>query len=231
MKIPEKLAPILEQISMKINSLDDKSRYYLFGFVLLSVFILDYFAFMSPQLAALRKITPQISITKSDIETLKHDQKSLPEYRLEIDALKEKVDIAQIKVRSRNEVPLILEAISNTASKNKIRIDEIMPKPDDQVKLIGDNDRQYYSLPIVLEAKSSYHDFGRFLNQVEQGNIFLTVKDFTIRNLPDSKMNSIKLTLLAIVYEKMTKEMLSEMSKDKAKNKAMDPAQSKDKKK
>ena len=196
-------ANISDKISLIFEKVDGKNRYYVFVGVLLAVFLLDYFLLMGPQLEALRKISPEIDITSSNIKKVKEDMKKLDAYRGDLARVSEKFDKANLKIKSRDEVSIILEFIAQIASETGVKIDQIMPDTLDQELLAENNQRKYFDLPIYMEARSSYHDFGRFLNKINQSDLSLRVGTFTIVATSDMRYHAIKLTFKATVFEEV----------------------------
>jgi len=70
---------------------------------------------------------------------------------------------------------------------------------------LKNNDGKYFALPILIECRSGYHDFGRFLTEIEKNDVFLMIEKFTITaNTQDMLKHSIKLTVNAIILEPIT---------------------------
>ena len=194
---------IREKISSVFEKIDGNNRYYvLVGFMVL-FFLLDYFVLMSPQLSALGKINPEIRAVSDKIKKVKADTKRLGTYQNDLEKLSEKFKEANLKVKSRDEVPIILEYIANIAGDTGIKIDQIMPDSLDQELLTEAGQRKYYDLPIYLEARSGYHSLGRFLNKLSQGDISLRIGAFTIVATNDTRYHLVKLTFRATVYEEV----------------------------
>jgi len=191
-----------EKFNEKFEKMDDKTLYYIFGGILLLVFLLDYFVLMRPQLATLTKINPELKILSTDIEKAKVEITKLDQYKKEVVRMEDAIKKENEKVEPREEVPLILEHVSRLANTNGVKINQIMPNVIDSEIVLENNERVYYLLPIEIEAKAGYHNLGRFINTIEQGEIFLKVKKLTIAAVANTKEHSIKLTLDAIVYEK-----------------------------
>ena len=64
------------------------------------------------------------------------------------------------------------------------------------------NDGQYLAVPVKVEASGGYHNFGRFLNQLENEEQFFTIFDFSIiGNNQDTVHHSISLTIKALIFE------------------------------
>lgn len=189
------------KISEFISKIDEKNqRYFLIG-ALLFIFLLDYFILMRPQLVTLTKINPEIKLLSRDIEKAQEDIGKLAFYQAEVKGLESQLAQTSQKVKSKEEVSLILEQISRLANQNNIRIDQIMPFMEEQKVLLEDTKRTYYALPIFVQAKSGYHDLGRFLNQLEKNDLFLYVTSFSIITGEDARTHALKMDLQAIVFE------------------------------
>lgn len=190
-----------ETVAKLLEKVNEKNFYYIFGGVLLCIFLLDYFILMRPQLNALAKINPEIKTIQDDLKKAESDIENKSGYEKQISSLSGQLDEIQLKVRPREEVPLILERISMLANKNNIRIDQIMPASEDMEIVLDNNERTYYSLPILIDAKGSYHNFGRFLNDVEYTDIYIRMGTFNISSVRGTRMHSIKLMLEAMVFD------------------------------
>ena len=194
---------IREKISSIFEKIDGNNRYYvLVGFMAL-FFLLDYFVLMSPQLSALGKINPEIKAVSDNIKRVKGDMKKLDTYQSDLEKLSEKFEEANLKVKSRDEVPIILEHIANIAGETGVKIDQIMPDSLDHELLTENNQRKYYDLPIYIEARSGYHSLGRFLNKLSQSDISLRIGAFTITATNDTRYHLVKLTFRATIYEEV----------------------------
>lgn len=192
---------IPEQILAKVKNLDERSRYLLLGGVVVLVFLLDFFVLMRPQFAALSKIHPKIKTVSDNIHRAQNDISNMPGYALQAAQLKEKLEDAGQSVYSKEEIFLILERISLLANQHNVKINSIMPDLQQQEPLVEETDRTYYAVPIVIEAASGYHDFGRFLNAVEQDETALDVDNFSINSSSDTARHALKLTFKALVFE------------------------------
>ena len=193
-KIPEKISSVFSKV-------DGKNRYFVFVGILFAVFLLDYFLLMKPQLSALKKISPEIKSVSDNIKKAKEDIKKLKTYRADLQKVSEKFATANLKVKSRNEVSFILEYIAYVASEAGVKIDQIMPDTLSQELLTENDQRKYYDLPIYMEARSSYHNFGHFLNKIEQNDISLRIGTFSIVVTNDTRNHAIKLTFKATIFE------------------------------
>lgn len=191
----------LNKIFKKIEDIDEKQRYYIFIGLLVLVFLMDYFILMRPQLKTLTKISPEIKVLSDTYKKANDDIKKLDEYENQVAGLKENLKTLSLKISSKDEVPLILQKISLLADASGVKIEQIMPQSDELELLLEGNSKKFYSIPIRIEAKSGYHSFARFVNSIENGDIYLEVDDFTIKSANNSRRHDINLTLLAVVFE------------------------------
>ena len=194
---------LVKTIAALFEKIDKKNRYYILIGILVLIFLINYFIFMRPQLTDLPKIGPERKILTEDLKNAKEDIQKKDQYKTQVQQLKEGINRANQWVMAREDAPLILEKLSSIANKNGIKIDQMTPKSEDQKKLLEKGDLKYFSFPIQMEAKGSYHNFGRFLNTLEHEEVFLLVKGFTMSaNKEDPRNHNISLTLDSIVFEK-----------------------------
>jgi len=195
-KIPDKISSLFSKV-------EGNNRYYVFVGILLFVFLLDYFLLMSPQLGALQKISPEIKTVSENIKKAKEDIEKLNTYKADLEKASTKFTEANLKVKSRDEISVVLEYIAYIANETGVKIDQIMPDTLGQELLTENSQRKYFDLPIYMEARSSYHNFGHFLNKVEQNDISLRVGTFTIVVTNDTRHHAIKMTFKATVFEEV----------------------------
>lgn len=193
----------LEDIKSAIINMDEKKRYYIFAGALVLVFILDYLILMRPQLKALATKNPEIKVQQDNIDRATADINKVVQYKKEVSDLRDKVDKANLKVKSKEEVPLILEKISRIAYENAVNIGQIMPYSVDQRVILSNNSRKFYSVPIFIDGRSSYHDFGKFVNTLENDDISMAVENFTITSGSDEAMHDFHLEIKAVVFEEI----------------------------
>jgi len=195
-KIPEKISSIFTKV-------EGKNRYYVFVGILFFVLLLDYFILMRPQLGALKKINPEIKTLSENIKKAKEDIKKLNTYKSDLEKVSQKFEEANLKVKSRDEISFVLEYIARIANETGVKIDQIMPDTLGQELLTENNQRKYFDLPVYMEARSGYHNFGRFINKIEQNDISLRVGTFTVVVTNDKRLHTIKMTFKATIFEEV----------------------------
>jgi len=192
---------IKDIVSSGIKNMDEKHVYILFGVILFFIFLLDYFFIMKPQIATLSKIGPEINILSDDLKKVKADFQNIEQYKSEVVRLKKNLDDVELKIRSKDEIPFILETISRIANNAGLRVEQVAPNPIDAEVILENFNRSFISYPIFLEFKSGYHNFGKFLNDIEKVEILFKVGTFNMASTSVNDRHSLRLTLKAIVYE------------------------------
>jgi len=196
---------VKENITKTVNAINAKNPFLLIGIVLLVVFILDYLFVMQFQLGTLRSLSPKIKELSEEVKTTKKNIELLPQFRKELTRLSGELGDINRKIRTRQDIPAILEDISRLANKNGVKIQQIMPNTSVEKSLLQNEDGQYFSIPIIMEARSGYHQFGKFLNQLENEDVLLQTRDFTIAASKESLSHAIKITFDAIIVERPQK--------------------------
>ncbi|GEM_PF-450668 len=198
-----KLDPIIE----KLKKLDPQYHYYILGGVLALVFLLNHFLLFGPLVGSLNKMNGQISELNQNLRGVKSDMARIDQNRAQLEKIRSQINEVKIRIRSKQEVPLILDDISRISNQYGVKIDQLMPMKDQKELLAKQQDVEYYALPILIQARSSYHDLGHFLAQLETDKIFYNVGGLSIMANPkDTARHTIQLTVKAVISEEAKKE-------------------------
>ncbi len=194
---------IKDKIVESVVKLNEKNPYYVIIGVLVCLLLIDYFGLMQFQLGALRELNPKIQQIKTDFKLLEDGQKRMDQYQKESQRLDEKMGNMDLLIRTRAEIPSILENISRIGNKNRMRIEQIVPDTALDEPVMKNGEGSYYLMPIVLEAKGGYHEFGRFLNQLEREGIVANVSRLSMIGDEESgqRQHQISITMNTIIFE------------------------------
>ncbi len=193
----------IQNVMRGINRADIKVRYGIFAGILLAAFALDYFLLMGPQIRSLKGLEEAVKTASADVERVSNDLQRTRQLKDGLNSSRAELEAMSLKVRSLQEVPLILEEISRTANQFNVKIDQVKPMPESQETLISAPEGKYYALPIVIQARSGYHMFGHFLNTLESGHLFFTLRDWHMETGPqDAKGLLVQATLRVILTQK-----------------------------
>lgn len=197
---------IPEQLAKVINKVNEKNPYYLLLLTLSGLLIILYFFPIQFQVAALQSLGPKVKDLGQEVENSRNNIARMPQYQQELRQLKVKLNYVGKKVKAKEELPNLLETISRIAGKNSVKLEQVMPQAAAQQPVLENSDGKYFAVPIMVEAKSGYHEFGRFLNQLEQEGVFTELSEFTVVEDPgDVNRHTIRMGFKSILLEKKIK--------------------------
>lgn len=169
-----------------LKSIDFKSKrtQILLLIVLVSFMIAAayfYFVFV-PQVKRVFKVTVSAGRMKSDLRSARVVIKDFEKLKSDLKERSQKVDSYEKKLPAEQEIPALLENLSNMAKDSDIKIIGIVPamsyfKDDKSVE----KNQIYREIPILITAKSGYHELGHFLNNLENSDRFMKVVDIGIK--------------------------------------------------
>ena len=191
----------LHSVRELLGKIDPKYRYYVFGGIVLAVFLLDFFLLMQPQITSLTKIGPKMKQLSTDFNKSKVDIKQIESYKKQLVEVETKSAELNFRLKAKENVPYIIERISSIADQNRLKIDQIVPVAQDQKKLMENKRQIYYSLPIVVDVRGGYHNLGKFINSLETSDIFLMIDQLSASTKGDGRELNVHFQFDAIVFE------------------------------
>lgn len=197
---------IIEPVSRFFLKLRAKNPNGFLALILGGILVLDFLLILSFQLRALNALGPQLREAKDQLATAQNDIQRMPQYQAELTKLRGQKTALEGRVKKREEIPQLVEHISQLASQNHIALLQILSDFEAQKFLVKNPEGTYYRVPIMLEAKGGYHQFGRFMDQLETlgGTEIAELSVFSGAADPDR--HAIKLILQVIVLEAVEKE-------------------------
>lgn len=176
------MIPILKQVNLEQLFLD-KKKLMLVGVICLVVIFIDISFVMKLQLAGLSAQGPRITKLKADIEKFNVDLAKMQSLK-NMDGKKQPGVVLLKKLISEGQITTLLQNISETAKKNGVRISQIKQAPEAQEAKksgsVAKSPSGLISYLISLDFTADYHTLCRFLNQLENGEIFIAVQDMRI---------------------------------------------------
>lgn len=188
-----------------IKLTEEKKQLIILTVIGVLILFLDLFFVLKPQITSLFRLFPQIQKLNTDIKLASKDAASIDNLSKYYYGLKEKSDAISRKIIFEEQLPLLLEDIAQLANKNNIKIMEISPVRDPKAKEVAtiSSKEKLYPFSILIEAASSYHKLGKFLNEIDNLERFLKVYNFEITPSPgDYLRHRVKLTLGTFVIRK-----------------------------
>lgn len=171
---------IIESIQRKLSQMNQKTRYYVLASVVAAIFLIDVLLIMVPQVMIISKLSANSKTHVDNLSQFKNNNARVAQYREQLKLLEDGIADATSIVRSEEEVPIVLEQISRIARDYSIKIDQVMPLKETKRELVQNNDGVYYALSLSVYAQGGYHDFGRFLNALENERAFFKVQKLII---------------------------------------------------
>ena len=173
------------------------------GLIFLIAFVLYLYFVFVPQIARVStllgkvgKITAELKSAKSTSAEMEGLKKKLVEYN-------EKVEWYEKKLPVEQEIPNLLENLSDMAKASNIKITSIMPAPAAPENNAQRQSKMYQEIPIRITARSGYHELGRFLSNLENSNRFMKVTNIGIKsNKTSPKQHDIELTVCTYILFK-----------------------------
>jgi Tfp pilus assembly protein PilO len=197
------MKPDLNKILDSFNKLNDQARYGILAGVVLLVILLDVFLLFLPQLGSINDNNDQIKQITEDTQQVLTDKQRINLLKKYLKADRDDLNLLSMKVRPIQEVPAILSTISSIANEYGVKIDQLVPEKNRQEALTTASDDKYFALPVVIRAHSGYHMFGRFLNKLEDEDLYFIMKDFIVQNdEKDTRIHSFNLTINIILVDR-----------------------------
>ncbi|MCX5665640.1 MAG: type 4a pilus biogenesis protein PilO [Candidatus Omnitrophica bacterium] len=140
-----------------------------------------YFVFF-PQVIRVFDLTAKTGKIKSELRSARVVIKDFESLKNGLKERTQKVESYEKKLPAEQEIPALLEDLSNMVKASDIKIVGIVPamsyfKDDKSSK----KSQIYREIPILITAKSGYHELGHFLNSLENADRFMKVVDIDIK--------------------------------------------------
>lgn len=159
---------------------EQKRSYAVFGVTLIAIVLYITFAIIpkvnefTGDLRRVSDLNDKISLVNSRVKRLSQMNKRLTEMK------KEHRSYAKL-LPPQKDIPELLEKFASVAKKSNVTIESITPYEFVSTKSKKGDNRYYREMPILITAKSGYHQLGDFLSSLEQTNRFIAIEDLRIR--------------------------------------------------
>lgn len=166
-----------------IDLKDPKTRTFLLIALaaLITAALYLHFVFV-PQAIRVFKLTAGAGKMKKEIRSARTLIKDFEKLKSNLEERKQKIESYEKKLPAEQEIPALLENLSDMARDSDVKIEGIAPvashfKDDKSAK----KSSIYREIPILITAKSGYHELGHFLNKLENADRFMKVIDMDIK--------------------------------------------------
>jgi Tfp pilus assembly protein PilO len=189
----------LNKIIEYYNNLNDKARYAILAGVVFLIILADVFLLVLPQIGGIADVNDQIKKMSDDTQQVLVGRQRTNLLKKSLQGERNQLSSLSIKVRPIQEVPAILSTISSIAKEYGVRIDQLIPEYNQLEALNADAEGKYYALPVLIKARCGYHNFGRFLNKVENAELSFMIKSFIVQNdetSPNTRLFSLTINII-----------------------------------
>jgi type IV pilus assembly protein PilO len=167
------------------------------------IIFLDFFFIMKPQIRWLKDLGTKIRQLKSQIEQTDRDIALIVQLQKQYQSSKKDMSDIERRVPQEEDIPLILQDISSAANSSMIKIFQIRPMKEEKEVILETKSGKYYRIPISIVAKGGYHLFGKFLNKLENSEIFMSINNLEISpSASDYKRHNINLIINTFIFKK-----------------------------
>jgi type IV pilus assembly protein PilO len=139
---------------------------------------------LRPTLASLSKINPEIRKLKQDIGEVTEGGKTKSQLSQRLKRLEGKVTKYEAVLSAEEEIPSLLQELSELAEASGIRIIGIKPgrppKLEDKKKV--KSRIVYQEIPISIKATCGYHQLGSFIAALENADRLFIIRDIEIKS-------------------------------------------------
>lgn len=163
--------------------LDPVKRAYVILSATLIFFLLVLFLIILPGVRSYFITSTTQHKIENDIELAKNDISKIPDMEKKLAAIKEEYSGYAAKIPGRKEIGEFLESLATTAGESDIRLLSVTPL--EQRKSDEDRSWEHYSdMMVLISAKGGYHHINRFVDYLERGRGFSSVRDFRMQYDP-----------------------------------------------
>ncbi len=186
-----------------IKDKDSAKKAALFIVLALAVFC-DILLFLKPQVSNLFEAMQRSRTAASDLEQMQDAVSKTGLYEKTIASYGQKINRYEKMLPAEKEIPALLEDLSAMARESNIKIVGITP-----VAVGAGKDSRpqgasiYQEIPILINAKSGYHELGNFINNLENADRFMKVVDIGIRaNRQTPEKHDVELVVMTYILPK-----------------------------
>lgn len=164
--------------------------------IVVAVLVVLYFQFLlRPQLSALGARMGKFGKIGSELSTAKDDIARMPQMKKVVAAYQSKIGRYEKVLPTEEGIPSLLEYLSEMARRSHVRIVGIVPGSRNKIQ----RDQTYHEIPIMVTARSGYHQLGAFLQEIENSDRFMKISDIKIRSNA-ATLNKHDVDMLVLTY-------------------------------
>ncbi|MFH1093809.1 MAG: type 4a pilus biogenesis protein PilO [Candidatus Omnitrophota bacterium] len=159
------------KLKIKINSLKDlKFAGVSFFQIALGISAVVLVLLIVPQIINMAKVLGETNEKKKILSDLDQGIKNYTALELEFESLDNTYKDFIRGLPLQREFPVFLELLSKLARENDVKIIAMEPQ-----KVIDDPTLFFVKIPVLIDAYAGFHDLGKFINEIEYSQNFMTI--------------------------------------------------------
>lgn len=148
-------------LSEKLARLDIRQKGAIVTAAVILPLVLFYFFLYSPKQEEIARLQAEKAGLEQEIARLAATARKIDEHRAAMAETERKFTLASIIIPDQKEIPSLLTSISNLATNSGLEVLSFRPRPEAALEF-------YAEIPVDIQVKGSYHNFGYFLYQVSK---------------------------------------------------------------
>jgi len=185
----------------------NKTRGLIFAALVSALILIFYFnLLLFPQIRRVTDVLGKMGKMHADLKTAESDIEKTDISKSNIASYKDKVDKYEKMLPAEQEMQSLLETLSAMAKATNIKIVGIAPVTSSTTlrsEKGRDTNQIYQDIPILISAKSGYHELGAFLTNLEKSDRFMKVVDIEIKaNKSSPKKHDVELIVCTYILLK-----------------------------
>jgi type IV pilus assembly protein PilO len=171
----------------------------------LLIFVLYIYFVFVPQIGRVTALVGKVGKMRTELKPAKSTIAEMGGLKKRLNDYNEKIELYEKRLPAEQEIPSLLENLSSMAKSANIKITSIMPAPKAAEESAQKQNAIYKEIPILITAKSGYHELGKFLSDLENSNRIMKVVDISIKEDKDSHTQhniELKVCTYVLLHEK-----------------------------
>jgi len=185
-----------------IDLKDKKTQVMILAGLLTVLAVVVYLSFiLIPQVVRVSNAISEAGSVGFELKEAEKNIANIPIFEKNKAAYAEKVDRYEKMLPVEQEIPSLLENLSSIAKSSDIKIVGIIPVTVKEDK--SKKPQVYQEIPILINAKSGYHELGKFLSSMENSDRFMKVADIQIKaNAQSPKKHDVEIFVLTYILSR-----------------------------
>ena len=150
-----------------------------------------------PQIRSAGRLGSEWAALHGKVEQLQRDLRQMPEMEKKQVELAARTSTPSVSIPPEEQLPDLLDKIAQFARGARVRVVTLRPKQDLGHVQVGSSG--YLEIPLELVATAGYHQVGRFLDQLEQSDSLVRLRELEIQPGTELWSQEVKMLLVAFL--------------------------------